>query len=98
MLHLYANEYLADNCKPNRTSSAIPSIGKPESTISVEKRNARERFRVRAVNEAFVRLRRAIPSIAVRTKRVSKVKTLQKALQYIMELEFLLNTYQNAYR
>lgn len=56
----------------------------------LEKRNARERGRVRAVNSAFARLRLVVPSIAHRNKRVSKVKTLQKAIKYIMDLEYLL--------
>lgn len=61
-------------------------------THSIEKRNARERFRVRAVNEAFCRLRRLIPVICYKNKRVSKVKTLRKAVQYIIELQTLLKT------
>lgn len=90
-----------NNFKQKQTQATSTNNNKKfESTISVEKRNARERYRVRAVNEAFVRLRLAIPSIAVRSKRVSKVKTLQKALQYIMELEFMLNSsyHQQVYR
>lgn len=58
--------------------------------VSIQMRNARERNRVRAVNEAFARLRTVIPYTANRTKRVSKVKTLRKALEYITELQILL--------
>ena len=57
----------------------------------VVKRNARERCRVRAVNEAYARLRVIVPSLAGRNKRVSKVKTLQRAIQYIKELCNLLD-------
>ncbi|XP_063702043.1 protein atonal-like [Culicoides brevitarsis] len=61
----------------------------------IEKRNARERKRVKAVNEAFAKLRQMIPSVANRNKRVSKVKTLQKALQYISQLRRTLENDEN---
>lgn len=66
----------------------------------VEKRNARERQRVQTVNSAFVRLRKAIPTENPRGKRISKVKTLQKAIAYIRGLEKLLEEddyYQSGY-
>lgn len=53
------------------------------------KRNARERRRVQAVNQAFYKLRKCIP-IENRNKRVSKVKTLQFAIDYIRKLERIL--------
>lgn len=62
-------------------------------THKIEKRNARERVRVQAVNDAFRRLRCLIPAIAARRKRLSKVKTLHKALQYIMQLQTILQSY-----
>ena len=62
-----------------------------KEAISVERRNARERNRVRAVNSAFTRLRLAIPSIAARNKRVSKVKILERAIRYIQELSRLVD-------
>ena len=83
----------------------------------VEKRNARERRRVHAVNTAFVRLRKTIPFenkagnikglattwitrdimfqmaifyiliiIPQRGKRISKVRVLQKAIDYICSM------------
>ena len=76
--------------------------------LTIQIRNARERSRIYEINQAFARLRQAIPYskcsnlvmvvvfvkqqisfiLAVgRTKRISKVKTLEKALQYITELE-----------
>lgn len=58
--------------------------------FSVEKRNSRERHRVQAINDAFKYLRMAVPSIAYRSKRLSKVKTLRRAIQYINELENIL--------
>lgn len=59
-------------------------------TLSIEKRNSRERNRVIRINNAFQALRIKIPSIAYRSKRTSKVKILLRAMQYISELEFLL--------
>lgn len=58
--------------------------------LAIEKRNHRERNRVRAINISFQTLGRTIPSISQRKKRTSKVKILIKAIQYIQELEALL--------
>lgn len=65
----------------------IPHSQKPPHLVA--KRNARERRRVQAVNQAFYRLRRSVP-IENRNKRVSKVKTLQRAIDYIRKLERIL--------
>lgn len=54
------------------------------------RRNARERRRVQAVNTAFAKLRKCVP-VENRNKRLSKVKTLQKAIEYISNLRELLN-------
>lgn len=51
----------------------------------IARRNARERKRVQAVNQAFARLRRAIP-YENKNKRLSKVKTLRIAIDYIRQL------------
>lgn len=56
----------------------------------IEKRNARERRRVQAVNQAFNRLRSHVPSVCSRNKRVSKVKIIHRAIQYIMALHQLV--------
>ncbi|CAH0561247.1 unnamed protein product [Brassicogethes aeneus] len=61
----------------------------------VAKRNARERRRVQAVNSAFVKLRKAIPIQNARSKRISKVKTLQNAIRYIRALEEILQNNSN---
>lgn len=63
------------------------------SDVSIEKRNCRERHRVQVINKAFNDLRLAIPSIAYRNKRISKVKTLLKAIEYIVEMEQMLNLF-----
>lgn len=56
-------------------------------SMAIEKRNFRERNRVKAINSAFQELRSAIPTISQRNKRTSKVRILIKAIQYIRELE-----------
>ena len=58
----------------------------------VAKRNARERKRVQAVNGAFLRLRRCIP-YENRNKRLSKVKTLRIAIEYIKALHRMVLEY-----
>jgi len=55
---------------------------------SVWKRNERERYRVRCVNEGYERLRNHLP--LGDDKRISKVDTLRMAIQYIRHLERLL--------
>ncbi|ELU00957.1 hypothetical protein CAPTEDRAFT_80686, partial [Capitella teleta] len=55
----------------------------------VARRNARERRRVQAVNSAFVRLRRHIPN-ENKKKRLSKVKTLRTAIEYIEGMQSLI--------
>lgn len=62
----------------------------PIDDCLLEKRNARERNRVRELNIAFTRLRLLTPSLARRKKRISKLKILQKVMNYIFELENLL--------
>ncbi|XP_035774390.1 uncharacterized protein LOC118457168 [Anopheles albimanus] len=74
----------------NFERSIAPAHRHPSSTPATarKRRNARERFRVRAVNEAFGRLRQLIPSTSSgrARKRVSKRQTLKRAAEYIREL------------
>ncbi|XP_078000373.1 uncharacterized protein LOC144452994 [Glandiceps talaboti] len=55
----------------------------------VARRNARERRRVQMVNDGFLRLRRHVPTDP-RNKKLSKVKTLRSAINYILHLQQLL--------
>ena len=73
--------------KRRSTYKHIPHSEKP--THLVEKRNARERKRVMAVNDAFLALRKHVPC-GNRTKRISKVKTLKIAIDYIYHLQDLI--------
>ncbi|CAB0030573.1 unnamed protein product [Trichogramma brassicae] len=63
--------------------------------IAVAKRNARERNRVKQVNNGFATLRQHIPSQLAqgygdRGKKLSKVETLRMAVEYIRGLQRLL--------
>ncbi|XP_045492354.1 myoblast determination protein 1 homolog [Colias croceus] len=70
--------------------------------LAVARRNARERNRVRQVNDGFAALRRHIPDEVAAVfenansnrgpnKKLSKVETLRMAVEYIRNLETLLN-------
>uniref|UniRef100_A0A0K0EE99 BHLH domain-containing protein n=1 Tax=Strongyloides stercoralis TaxID=6248 RepID=A0A0K0EE99_STRER len=56
----------------------------------VERRNERERKRVRQVNLGFVRLGEHVPKWRTKNKKLSKVETLREAARYIQYLETLL--------
>ena len=56
----------------------------------IQKRNERERHRVRCVNEGYARLRDHLPH-GLEDKRLSKVETLRAAIDYIKHLQSLLS-------
>lgn len=63
--------------------------------IAVARRNARERNRVKQVNDGFALLRQKIPNHVAagygdRGKKLSKVETLRMAVEYIRSLQRLL--------
>ncbi|GBL87874.1 hypothetical protein AVEN_192050-1 [Araneus ventricosus] len=70
----------------------VPHKDKPPHLVA--RRNARERRRVEAVNSAFAKLRKCVP-IENRNKRLSKVKTLHRAIEYINGLQALLGQGEN---
>ncbi|GIY69253.1 BHLH domain-containing protein [Caerostris darwini] len=55
------------------------------------RRNERERQRVRSVNDGFSRLRNHLPRNAQIKRRQSKVDTLKHAINYIKQLQTLLD-------
>ncbi len=77
--------------RPHRKSKSnykhIPHREKAPHLVA--KRNARERRRVQAVNSAFLCLRRHVPH-ENRHKRLSKVKTLRIAIDYINYLKRMI--------
>jgi achaete-scute complex protein len=58
--------------------------------VAVARRNARERNRVKQVNNGFGVLRQHIPFTA-RNKKMSKVETLRCAVEYIRSLQIMLD-------
>lgn len=71
---------------------------------SVQRRNARERNRVKQVNNGFANLRQHIPSEVITaltnggrgaSKKLSKVDTLKLAVEYIRRLQDLLDDTEN---
>ena len=63
-----------------------------DTTTFIRKRNERERTRVRNVNEGFDRLRTHLPLLPnQKDKRLSKVETLRFAIEYIKQLQDLLD-------
>ena len=61
----------------------------------VQKRNERERARVKNVNEGFDRLRKHLPlTKKEKEKRLSKVETLRLAIRYIRQLNCLLKLHK----
>uniref|UniRef100_A0A0M3I6R7 BHLH domain-containing protein n=1 Tax=Ascaris lumbricoides TaxID=6252 RepID=A0A0M3I6R7_ASCLU len=78
--------------------SAIKKVGEYKRAwqrppTAVAKRNARERTRVHTVNQAFVVLKHHLPSIRSNAKRVSKLKILKAAINYIYALSDMLQDY-----
>lgn len=76
----------------------------PNQTASVARRNARERNRVKQVNNGFSNLRQHIPQTVVSAltkggrgsaKKLSKVDTLKMAVEYIRSLKDMLDDNEN---
>lgn len=74
-------------------------------TPSVQRRNARERNRVKQVNNGFSHLRQHIPQTVITTltkggrgaaKKLSKVDTLRLAVEYIRSLKDMLEDNENS--
>lgn len=57
--------------------------------VTVLRRNARERNRVKQVNHGFAALRNHVPG-AAKNKKMSKVETLRRAVEYIQALQEVL--------
>lgn len=74
--------------KGANTCKYVPHKDKPPQLVA--RRNARERRRVQSVNSAFLRLRRVVPH-ENKHKRLSKVKTLRFAIDYIRYLQEMIN-------
>lgn len=91
---------IAEDGKSRKVSRPQP-YNADQSQHSVLRRNARERNRVKQVNNSFARLRQHIPQTIIADltkgggrgpqKKISKVDTLRIAVEYIRRLEDLLD-------
>ncbi|CAG5056115.1 unnamed protein product [Parnassius apollo] len=88
--------------RPRIRENAPEDTSRAPTPLAVARRNARERNRVRQVNDGFAALRRHIPDEVAAAfenansnrgpnKKLSKVETLRMAVEYIRNLESLLN-------
>ncbi|XP_075530149.1 achaete-scute homolog 2-like [Dermacentor variabilis] len=73
--------------RPTDVTSCVAATAAPY-TAAVARRNERERNRVRLVNSGFNALRQHVPQTG--QKKLSKVETLRSAVEYIRELQQLL--------
>ncbi|XP_075869399.1 achaete-scute homolog 5-like [Nelusetta ayraudi] len=62
----------------------------PFEPAFIQKRNERERQRVRCVNQGYAKLRDHLPGRGAADKRLSKVETLRAAIRYIKYLQGLV--------
>ena len=71
-----------------KTKESKPKKRNPNSVL---RRNARERDRIRNVNDAFDDLRNHVPNgECVKGRKISKVETLKSAIEYIHALRDIL--------
>ncbi|KAL4120764.1 hypothetical protein QTP88_013393 [Uroleucon formosanum] len=80
-----SNDYIPT--KPNSKESISPTVARKRRLAA----NARERRRMNGLNEAFDRLREAIPTSIEDEHKLSKYETLQMAQSYISALCNLLD-------
>lgn len=88
------------SAKKRRVSDGSSTKVKPAPAVTVARRNARERNRVKQVNNGFSLLRDHIPPEIAEcfeqagrgsSKKLSKVETLRMAVEYIRNLEKMLS-------
>lgn len=105
---------LQHGCKRSKIYSQTPGpYGTvPHQPASVARRNARERNRVKLVNDGFANLRQRIPQTVAQalgsstagthggsragSKKLSKVETLRMAVEYIRSLQRLLEEHDGS--
>ncbi|XP_025205910.1 neurogenic differentiation factor 2-like [Melanaphis sacchari] len=83
-----------DSWKPTTRGRSTKRRQKPKPLSRYRRKtaNARERSRMREINEAFEALRRAVPHLAVdaHNEKLTKITTLRLAMKYISALSGLL--------
>jgi hypothetical protein len=101
VMNQQANQQIVQPSKKRRVSdgNSTGKVKQPQA-VAVARRNARERNRVKQVNNGFAALREHIPEEIAETyesagrgsaKKLSKVETLRMAVEYIRVLENMLN-------
>ncbi|XP_065054253.1 achaete-scute homolog 2-like [Rhopilema esculentum] len=80
---------LTSNSRGRKRTATSRLPAKLKEPAAVARRNARERRRVKMVNDGFLRLRKHVPTDP-KNKKLSKVKTLRLAIDYIKHLQQLL--------
>ena len=66
----------------------------PPMPVAVSRRNARERTRVKTVNDSYQHLKSHVPA-AARTKRMSKVDIIKHSIEYIQKLQTMVRAAQD---
>ena len=66
----------------------------PPLPVAVSRRNARERTRVKTVNDSYQHLKSHVPA-AARTKRMSKVDIIKHSIDYIQKLQAMVRAAQD---
>ncbi|XP_034952023.1 achaete-scute complex protein T3-like [Chelonus insularis] len=98
---------MSHGCKRTKMYQTTPYATVPHQPASVARRNARERNRVKQVNNGFATLRQHIPQSVAQalgsntagthggsragSKKLSKVETLRMAVEYIRTLQRMLD-------
>ncbi|CDW51746.1 HLH domain containing protein [Trichuris trichiura] len=86
----FAGQFKEKKCSTHSAKKSKTETTADKLTIAVACRNARERRRVHKVNEAFDALKSCLPTLKQRTRRVSKLKILRSAIEYIKCLQSCL--------
>ncbi|XP_046731377.1 achaete-scute homolog 5-like [Silurus meridionalis] len=91
---------LFDSSYPGASAPLVPYLGPFHGRFGVyqcalepafiQRRNERERQRVKCVNQGYAKLREHLPGAATTDKRMSKVETLRAAIRYIKHLQRLV--------
>lgn len=87
---LSAAEFLKKKKRITYKTIAESPFADDNPPTSVARRNERERNRVKMVNNGFATLRNHVPN-GQKNKKMSKVETLRSAVEYIKQLQKLLN-------
>ena len=85
----YSSPSSSPKANRHRTRCRTPQCLKKEHA-SILRRNERERNRVKLVSDGFATLRKHIPTTPA-NKKLSKAETLRTAIEYIKQLQRVLN-------